>query len=284
MEKKIIIDSIPSKLYIPDTSGRFLYIRHGETQYNIDSENIEYNVIKTMSEYIDCPLTENGKQQAKNCQSLFNSFDIEQIFVSPLYRALQTASILFENHPNKKNINIKIHPLLTEIVSGVHNFTYEIQKHKLEFNENSNIKFDWSIFDEYYNTAILQDLFFLNFIDRLNDQEKKEQFDKIYFKYGKNEIKESVANLSKYVVEKNIKYHESVYHLFLRNIEFKNFLKKNFKNDNVNNNKKIIVVTHNCFCMMGTSKDAYKLTYNDEDNFPEDRYDLQNCEVISMLI
>ena len=102
MEKITNIDSIPSKLYIPDSSGKFLYIRHGETQYNIDSETIEYNVIKTMSEYIDCPLTNNGKEQARQCQSLFNSFEIEQIFVSLLNRALKIASILFKNHSNKK--------------------------------------------------------------------------------------------------------------------------------------------------------------------------------------
>ncbi len=130
MEKKIIIDSIPSKLYIPDTSGRFLYIRHGETQYNIDSENIEYNVIKTMSEYIDCPLTENGKKQAKELgvklKQIIQNESIK-FYVSPYTRTRQTYYYILESFKENKKKTFYDYRLREQEFGNLH--LYDIPNH-----------------------------------------------------------------------------------------------------------------------------------------------------------
>ena len=152
--------NIPDPVYFNNTDGKFLYVRHGKTFYNIEFEKLGSDkTIKTDPKFIDCELSPEGIKQAREKQSIFNSFKIEDIYVSPLYRTLQTAYYLFETHPNKKNITIYVHPLISENVNATHDITIDIKKSKKKFNENSEIKYNWNIFDSYYKTEKEQDLF-----------------------------------------------------------------------------------------------------------------------------
>ena len=178
MEKEKI--QIPEKLYEKNTNGKILYIRHGQTNYNKNSNKSNLNIISTKPEYIDCDLNEKGIEQTNKLSNQIIKLKIEQIYVSPLSRALHTALILFKNHPDKDKIIIKIHPLITEVISGVHGFVFDIQNSKKIYNMDNEIKFDWSIFDSYYKSYIDQDLFFLNFIDCFSEKKLKEKLDKIY--------------------------------------------------------------------------------------------------------
>ena len=280
MEKEKI--QIPDKLYEKNSNGKILYIRHGQTNYNKNSNKSNLNIIKTKPEYIDCDLNEKGIEQTNKLSNQIIKLKIEQIYVSPLSRALHTALILFKNHPDKDKIIIKIHPLITEVISGVHGFVFDIQNSKKIYNMNSEIKFDWSIFDSYYKSYIDQDLFFLNFIDCFSEKKLKEKLDKIYSFYGKDNLKIKLGEFAKSRVDSGFKRFETLNHLFKRNLEFKKFLYETHKNNLNDINNKIIIITHSAFTKISTSKKAYLEEL--KSIFPNDCYKINNCEIISIFI
>ena len=280
MEKEKI--QIPEKLYEKNTNGKILYIRHGQTNYNKNSNKSNLNIISTKPEYIDCDLNEKGIEQTNKLSNQIIKLKIEQIYVSPLSRALHTALILFKNHPDKDKIIIKIHPLITEVISGVHGFVFDIQNSKKIYNMDNEIKFDWSIFDSYYKSYIDQDLFFLNFIDCFSEKKLKEKLDKIYSFYGKDNLKIKLGEFAKSRVDSGFKRFETLNHLFKRNLEFKKFLYETHKNNLNDINNKIIIITHSAFTQISTSKKAY---LGDLKNiFPNDCCKMNNCEIISIFI
>ena len=280
MEKEKI--QIPEKLYEKNTNGKILYIRHGQTNYNKNSNKSNLNIISTKPEYIDCDLNEKGIEQTNKLSNQIIKLKIEQIYVSPLSRALHTALILFKNHPDKDKIIIKIHPLITEVISGVHGFVFDIQNSKKIYNMDNEIKFDWSIFDSYYKSYIDQDLFFLNFIDCFSEKKLKEKLDKIYSFYGKDNLKIKLGEFAKSRVDSGFKRFETLNHLFKRNLEFKNFLYETHKNTLNDIDKKIIIITHSAFTKISTSKKAYLEEL--KSIFPNDCYKINNCEIISIFI
>ena len=78
--------------------------------------------------------------------------EIEAIYVSSYYRAIETKQYSFENHPNKENIIYFVHPNLDELSGMIHEFILEKNKQKIYFNMNlNNIKVNWDIFDYYIN-------------------------------------------------------------------------------------------------------------------------------------
>ena len=131
--------------FTKDLKGKFLFMRHGKTEFNSDKDKLR----QINPSYIDCHLSKKGIEQVKLRQKLINSLYIEKVYVSPFYRALQTVSLLLENHPNAKNISIIVHPKIAEIGGCTHDFIFDIKENKKDFNMNSKIKFDWSLFDEY---------------------------------------------------------------------------------------------------------------------------------------
>ena len=280
MEKEKI--QIPEKLYEKNTNGKILYIRHGQTNYNKNSSKANLNIISTKPEYIDCDLNEKGIEQTNKLSNQIIKLKIEQIYVSPLSRALHTALILFKNHPDKDKIIIKIHPLITEVISGVHGFVFDIQNSKKIYNMDNEIKFDWSIFDSYYKSYIDQDLFFLNFIDCFSEKKLKEKLDKIYSFYGKDNLKIKLGEFAKSRVDSGFKRFETLNHLFKRNLEFKKFLYETHKNNLNDINNKIIIITHSAFTKISTSKKAYLEEL--KSIFPNDCYKINNCEIISIFI
>ena len=243
-------------------------------------------IIKTYKQYIDSPLSSLGLSQAKSIQVYANKFDIEEIYVSPLTRALQTALYIFANHPQRDKLVIKIHPLITETVSGVHDFAYDITERKRLFNMNSfPIKFDWTYFDEKFPTKKEQDLNFLSYIDYFNEEQKNETFSKIYEAYEENnkeKLKQNVADLSKYAVNLGLYRCEKLQSMLKRGLEFEKFLKDKHKQTIEDSTKKVIVVTHSSFGKICTSEKA--LSMGDIPDFPKDCYMMSNCEIISKNI
>lgn len=274
-----------SPLFNKDSNGKFLFIRHGETIFNSYTTPENKFEIKTKAEYINSPLSDKGKEQAKSLNETVNKFYIEDIYVSPLTRALQTAYLIFENHPQRENIVIKVHPWVTETVSGVHDFSYDISERKAEFNMNSKVKFDWSIFDEFFPTKKEQDLNFLEYIDYFDEQQRHDTFDPIYKAYdegNKEELIKNVAYLSRYAVDHGFLRCETLKAMLQRGNRFKLYLKDKYKDTFNDLNKKVIVVTHSSLCKILTSKKAYAM--KEIPDFPDDSYMMNNCEIISMNI
>jgi broad specificity phosphatase PhoE len=60
-------------------------------------------------------LSELGVQQCDEASKLAGQLvNLKTIFVSPLRRALQTAYLLFKEHPNFLSLRFVVHPLLRE--------------------------------------------------------------------------------------------------------------------------------------------------------------------------
>lgn len=74
----------------------FLFIRHGETDWNIQ---------KRMQGHTEIPLNAMGKRQAKKIAQHLKHFGVDILYSSPLTRAHQTAVVIHKYHP--------IIPLLT---------------------------------------------------------------------------------------------------------------------------------------------------------------------------
>ena len=155
MDKKSYFKKENDKAF---SSYKFYFMRHGETLYNsIKDKSIKYN-----PEYADSHLSDKGKEQAKSRQKDLNNLNIEIIYVSPYYRALETMEYAFENHPNIENIIAYVHPKLSELAGMIHEFILDIKKTKKDFNMNSKVKVNWSIFDNYVKNLIYGDnLFFI---------------------------------------------------------------------------------------------------------------------------
>ena len=280
------LDYIKSPLFYTNTTGKFLYIRHGKTLFNqVETEENKF-IVKVDKNYLDSPLADVGISQAKSIQSIVNTFDIEEIYVSPLTRALQTASYIFENHPQRENITIKVHPLITETVNGVHDFTYDITERKNKFNLNTHpVKFDWCYFDQKFPSKQEQDLNFLTYIDYFNEKQKKEAFGRVYDVYNKGnieELKQSVADLSKYAVDAGFPRCEKLKSMLNRGLAFETFLKVKHKETLNNTNRKVIVIMHSSFGKICTSEKA--LNMEEINDFPDDCYMMKNCEIISKNI
>ena len=127
--------------YSLDLNGKFLFIRHGQTICNSDKN---YKERKINENYIDSHLSEKGINQTKKLREKLDKLNIEAIYVSPLYRSLETAKYLIED------INfsgeIIIHPLISECPNCIDDFIFDINETKKDFD---NLNINWNVFDEY---------------------------------------------------------------------------------------------------------------------------------------
>ncbi len=272
---------IPEKLYEQNIKGKFLFIRHGQTYFNKYSKERGSKNVKTDKNLLDSELSEEGINEGKKFSEFYKQFKIEEIYVSPLYRALQSAYYLFKDHPEKNNIVIKVHPLLTEITNAVHDISFDlINRNKKDFNMNSEIKFDWSLFDNIYKSDFDKLFFYFDNIDTINNQIKKEKYDIISQSYGKENYINNIIDLINFSFDRHM---ESPKHVFERFNLFKQFLKDNHKDTLNDCDKKVFVITHNCFLKCGTSKKIYNYTINDDD-VPNDGCLCKNFDVVSIFV
>lgn len=268
-------------IFAKNLQGKIIFIRHGETDYNMDfskkGAKIKYDI-----KYLDGHLNSNGCKQAEKSSELFKNLEIEAVYVSPLYRTLESASIIFKNHPKKSSIKLIVHPFLTEVVSSMNNFADDIEIKKTIYNEKSEIKVDWSLFDEEFKTKEEQNFYYLNYVNLL----PKEKFDSMKanmhnsIKTGK--MKESISELGKFISDLKMIRIESLNHLFSRAVKFKEYLKEKYKNSINDCTKKIVIVSHSCFGQMFTSKECYGKANIKE--YPKDSCDMINCQAISVFI
>ena len=189
-----------SPRYIPDLSGKFLFMRHGQTWYNKQKgdESRKYN-----PDLCDAHLSDTGIDQIKSKQEIINKLNIEKIYVSPYYRALQTITLVLENHPNKENIKIIVHPLISELIIGIQDFLFDIKKTKKDFNMNSKIKIDWSYFDEYVkNSKYDENFIYYDNMNLIDENEKNIFYLKCKEKYEKGNMEEFKKDITEFLLEK----------------------------------------------------------------------------------
>ena len=254
-------------------------MRHGQTKFN---ENKNFTSRRVNVEYIDCKLARTGILQAKTKRKILNSLSFEKIYVSPAYRALQTLTYSLESHPNKENIIAFVHPLAMEISVCVNDFLLDIKRTKIEFNLNSKIKIDWSLFDNYIKRIKYDENFFYfeNF-DNIEENQKDDIYIKLKNLYdnGDNEkFKIGLKELAQISLDKKL-YIESIKHAQERFIKFLDFIRKNHKDTLENKNEKIMVFSHGAFMKVGTNLTEYK--NKKIKKFYPSCYYLKNCEILS---
>jgi broad specificity phosphatase PhoE len=132
------------------TEGKVFLIRHAQSSYNQacqDLENIgkksEIRSLKWQPRYIDVELSDFGERQAEQAQAAAHRLRVKTVFVSPLRRALRTAQILFETHPDQPRI--VVHPQLAEKLKNAPDVSVY---RGIPFNQFR--KFDWSLFNSNY--------------------------------------------------------------------------------------------------------------------------------------
>ena len=275
-------NSLNHQQYSLDTKGKFLFIRHGQTICNSDKN---YKGRKLNENYIDSHLSQKGIRQTKKLKEKLDKFNIELIYVSPLYRSLETAKYMIENM--NYNGEIVVHPLITECPNCIDDFNFDINETKKDF-ENLNI--NWNIFDEYVKTYKKwnENFYYFEYFNRLDENKKMVKYNKlldIYTKKEMLELKKEIVKETPQIIfndDKSLQPFESFKHVYSRFLEFKKYLIAKHKDSMNNLNQKVIVITHGDFLGVITNKYLYD---NDEINhFPRDCCHCSNCDIISIYI
>ena len=130
--------------------GKIYLIRHAQSKYNQASSELESAGkksqivnLKWQPQYIDVELSEFGEQQAQQAIPAAHALRLRLVFVSPLRRALRTAQILFETHPDQPRIIV--HPQLSEKLKNAPDVSVYRGAPYAQFS-----KFDWSLFASDY--------------------------------------------------------------------------------------------------------------------------------------
>lgn len=266
-----------------------LYIRHGKTTYNKDADFLDdvenaltAHKIRWDEKYLDDRLNEEGIQQAKDLAKQLKSIKVYKVFCSPLRRCIETCLNALSSHPQKKSIEIVIHPLLTEITHTIHDGSSSIPEKIAFYSKNSDLKIDWSNMknlDHTYNYRYLNNMPQMNSNDNGFCDNSNVKF----------------ADIIKECFTKTKKRPESIDSAFLRANEFKDFLCKNVLDD-VNGTKeidgKVLVFSHSGFIRVSTLSRYFKFNDDDgyyedskyEDKYPEIVYYPKNGEIIGINV
>ena len=270
--------------YSKDLNGKILFMRHGETVYNADAHKDPIDCLLNPN-YIDSKLNQVGINQAKSKRDILNSLSFEKVYTSPLYRALQTLTYSLQNHPNKKNIIVLVHPYVSELANYIPDYILDIKKTKKDFNLNSIIKVDWSLFDEYVKGIKYEENFYYfdNF-DCFDEKEKNNMYLKLKYYYDNGNMKKLKMGLSELAnlrFEAKIRF-ESLMHAQGRVIKFIDYIKKNHKNTMKNKNEKILVFSHSSFMTLASNRTL--IESKEIQNFNRHSYSPKNCEILSYII
>ena len=256
-------------------------MRHGQSHFNkIKEDSRIYN-----PDFCDAHLSEKGITQSKYRQNDINKLNIERVYVSPYNRALETAIYALGNHPNIENIVVTVHPKISEVLCCIHDCIFDIKQNKKEYNMNSKVKIDWSLFDEYTkNSKYEENFFFFENMNLLSEKIKEKEYLKLKNLYDNNDMQKYKEEIGKFFKEnfKKYKKYESFKHSYERFEEFKKYLKEEFKESINNKYQKVLCICHSTFISVATSPSPFLKDEIDENK--DNLYKLQNAEIISLLI
>ena len=230
-------------------------------------------------------MSKKGIKQSKELKNIIKNMNIECIYVSPLYRSLETVKYVIEDNPSF-HYQIIVHPLIIECLNCIDDIIYNIKETKDNFKD-LNIK--WDIFDKYVNEYKNwnENFYYFEYFNRLEENKKNIKYNKLLNLYNKgdmNNLKNEIVNeIPKVIFQKNyLQPFESFKHVYSRFLEFKEYLIENHKNSLNDFDRKILVITHGDFLGVITNKYLYD---NDDINyFPDDCCFCKNCDIISIYV
>lgn len=266
-------------MYETSTKGQVIYIRHGTTDFNkaLAAEPQNKEILKLDESFLDCPLSEEGRKDAESVKETVENINIKYVFVSPLLRCLETAEIVLNGHKDAGEIEVFIHPYIAEIVSACHDISINIKQKKERFNNKpgNQLNFNWKYFDEQFPDLASQENCFASLIDNPSKERVTCYIEQLKTKPEAGLI----SNILGHFWKENARP-ESISSLFNRCLQFKNFLKE-FRSQHVlNENEKIMVITHSAVIRISSSKLAYEM--KSIENYPCDCYSPKNCELLSI--
>jgi broad specificity phosphatase PhoE len=265
-------------LYEKNPNGNILVIRHGQTFYNVEEVTKTKYECNTNPDLLDSELTDLGKQQAEEAQPIMNEFKIKYVFSSPLLRCLQTAYLALLTHPQRKEIKVIVHPLITETVHCVHDFIVDLDKKKKFYNMESEVKFDWSYFDNYFPDPKVREVYFLEFVN--NYEPGEVVVEEMIKGLLEGSTREKLTKFSTYFQDVK-RRPEKLKAMFNRGLKFKEYLRDLLKDEKLAD-EKVLIFSHSFFIMLMNSEMANKLDEIIE--APEDCYKPKNLEILSINI
>ena len=121
----------------------------------------------TERQLIDDSLSPKGIVQCQIANKYAKEIDYRTVFVSPMRRTIQTAMLIFEDHPNIRDnkLNFIVHPHLRERLNAscdIPSINYKEMFQKLR-REYFDIEMDWSLVevikrqDKWYLDNLIQE-------------------------------------------------------------------------------------------------------------------------------
>ncbi|CAD8112813.1 unnamed protein product [Paramecium sonneborni] len=126
-------------------NSKYVIIRHALAWHNYFKRATEFRDRNIYSyELMDPPLHYLGKKQCEKMRSEINMMEFDMVYISPLLRTIQTAQLLFQDHPQKNKIQFILCPYISEKISSQYSiYKWENLANILQ-DETNPIKFDIS--------------------------------------------------------------------------------------------------------------------------------------------
>ncbi|KAL4490936.1 hypothetical protein ABPG72_008672 [Tetrahymena utriculariae] len=263
---------------LPTKADQLILIRHALSYYNYAAFRFFYQtgisysdpksvVYQLRKEYIDAPLHPLGEQMCKNNAKFIQNYSFHTVFVSPLRRTLQTAQILFENHPNKNEIKFIVLPYCTEILSKVCDVS-DLVKVKQEFQDS---QFDFCLFDQFkFSTENWQ-------IENLADEDLKTYLRAVINQDSEGKpIKEILLDECQRNFPSSVEKHS---HQYERTLKTKNYILEYIDQNQIDTSvQKIGLVSHYGFLSSFTSEGKA------QNGFVKSGRSFENCEAYPFQI
>ena len=253
-----------------DTNKKSIFlIRHGESEHNLAIQRSRHpdgqlNLdVKFSTDYIDALMTPTGKEQAKKASLMMKEMKIKYVICSPIKRCIETAKIVFADHPNSPPIILN--PLVRELQCCAADIGSPLDEIIENFDE-----IDWSAMKAYKNP----DLWHIT--DSFDEKIRNELLEEIT-KRSQNQAIEDIRKIVPIVILERMKEMypkalESYFDVYKRvktiKEELKNILSK------IEGDETIAIVSHsgflNCFTAQNYDEESYK---------PKNGTILANCEI-----
>lgn len=195
------------------------------------------------SNLVDPYLSHIGVKQSIAAQQMINQLPIKYVLVSPIQRTLETASLLFETHPNRAAINFIVLPIIREIMANPDDIpAFTLSRLKDKYESHKDLHFDFSLVENSRNKL----LYFLETMDEevrdrvMNEVHRTQEED--YVNIMLNIMKEKWVHLPQH--KKKI---ESFDNGRKRGHKFAQWVSKEFMVEKGVSGNEIMVVSHSVF-------------------------------------
>ncbi|CAD8205520.1 unnamed protein product [Paramecium octaurelia] len=126
-------------------NSNHIIVRHALAWHNYFKRATEFKDRNIYSyDLMDPPLHYLGRKQCEKMRPEINLMEFDKVYISPLLRTIQTAQLLFQDHPQKDKIQFILCPHISEKISSQYSIYKWGNLTNLLKDNNNPIKFDIS--------------------------------------------------------------------------------------------------------------------------------------------